>query len=325
MSRLAKVLVTGGSGFIGTNLIGFLLGEGYEIINVDANQPRNIEHIPIWRKCDVLDYDSLINLFGTYLPNIVVHLAAHTDLKGTNASAYADNLNGVQNIVSACNATKSVDRLIFTSSLLVCKLGYIPVSDEDFQPDTPYGESKVTGEKIIRSSSSGDYTWTILRPTSIWGPWFSSPYKDFFELVVAGRYRHPNGVNPRRTYGYVTNTVNQIYSIFYDDFASGKVFYLGDQPVTVLQWATEIRRALGATDPKSLPYFLVLIAATFGSMVERVARFPISLRRLDNMSKDAIYDVSYVQEQVEKRSLNNVSFEAAIARTLSWLQSGEGR
>ncbi len=56
-------------------------------------------------------------------------------------------------------------------------------------------------------------------------------------------------------------------------------------------------------------------------MVGRVVNFPINLSRLKNMSKVAVYDVSYLEGKVEQLNLNKVSFENGISQTVNWLKN----
>lgn len=320
MKKQNKILITGGSGFIGTNLIELLIAKNYDILNLDIKRPRNSDHLPLWQQCDILEYENVSKILQEFPADIIVHLAARTDLEGKTISDYRVNFTGVENIVNAANAQKSCSRLIFTSSLLVCKLGHIPSSDVEFNPDTVYGESKAMAEKIIRYSTSKDYHWVILRPTSIWGPWFSKPYKDFFNLVKMNAYFHPSGLHPKRTYGYVSNTVNQIYALFNDEEANGSVKYLGDNPpITVYHWAQKICDTTGTTKPKNIPYFIVYLASVLGSLTGKILNIPINLSRLKNMSTEAVYDVTYVENKAKKLNLQIVTFEEGVKETVNWL------
>ena len=56
---------------------------------------------------------------------------------------YAANIQGVENLVAAIRQTPSLSLCIFTSTQLVCRVGYVPKDDQDYQPNTLYGESKV--------------------------------------------------------------------------------------------------------------------------------------------------------------------------------------
>jgi nucleoside-diphosphate-sugar epimerase len=130
-----------------------------------------------------------------------VHLGARTDLGETeDIQGYDANIQGVKNLIDAINATPSVTRVLFASSMLVCKFGYRPQSDNDYCPDTLYGQSKVKTENIIRQTKLSA-EWAIIRPTSIWGPWFAEPYLNFFQMIVAGRFVHPGRKAGNATFG----------------------------------------------------------------------------------------------------------------------------
>src|SRR2546426_8215698 len=114
--NVVRILVTGGSGFIGTNYIQFLLEGGHaEFLNLDHRPPRNLAHGNYWRECDLLDAPALARMIDIFSPTHVVHLAAECSLNGRLLSDYATNVQGVRNLLSALSNAKSVERVIFTS------------------------------------------------------------------------------------------------------------------------------------------------------------------------------------------------------------------
>ena len=116
------------------------------------------------------------------------------------------NINGVENIIEASKVLKSLKRVVFTSSLLVCKNGYIPKNDTDYNPPNFYGQSKMIGEKKVRSSNM-HCEWVIVRPTAIWGPWFEYSYNAFFRMIDKNRYMHIGDKEFEKPASYVGNTV----------------------------------------------------------------------------------------------------------------------
>lgn len=50
-----------------------------------------------------------------------------------------------------------------------------------------------------------DLPWVLVRPTSIWGPWFDVPYRNFFLSVARRRYVHPAGKRIHKSFGFVGN------------------------------------------------------------------------------------------------------------------------
>ena len=52
----SKILITGGSGFIGTNVIEYLSSKNIKLLNIDINEPKIKNHFEFWREVDILDY-----------------------------------------------------------------------------------------------------------------------------------------------------------------------------------------------------------------------------------------------------------------------------
>ena len=94
--------------------------------------------------------------------------------------------------------------------------------------DNIYGKSKVEMEKCILRSGL-NFPWVIIRPTSIWGPWFGEPYNNFFHFVLRKMFVHPGNMGCEKTYGYIGNSVFQILKLLEiedESLVKGKTFYI---------------------------------------------------------------------------------------------------
>src|ERR671922_1732439 len=98
---MRRILITGGSGFIGTNLVEHFRAEGAALLNLDTRPPRNRAHAPCWRKMDILDAGSVKDAFKEFSPTHLVHMAARTDLGGRTIGDYAANTAGLANVIDA--------------------------------------------------------------------------------------------------------------------------------------------------------------------------------------------------------------------------------
>jgi GlcNAc-P-P-Und epimerase len=96
-----SILVTGGSGFIGTNLVNRLIADGYEVTNLDKSPPAKDEHRGYWTKMEILDVRSLDAVIAKAQPKIVIHLAARADSNGKELAGYTENTDGVANVLAA--------------------------------------------------------------------------------------------------------------------------------------------------------------------------------------------------------------------------------
>lgn len=321
--RGRRVLVTGGSGFIGTNLVAALVRAGDVVANVDIAPPKIAGHTANWQQLDILDGAALRQAFVSFRPEVVIHLAAKTVLdERTTLAHFSANIEGVANVIDAVRAAGSVERTFFTSSRLVCRLGYVPKDDTDYQPSTMYGESKVRGEQLVRSASGDLGAWTILRPTGIWGPWFGVPYQDFFMTIRRGRYVHPARRDASKSYGYVENTVYQLQRLVaaLAPDVHGKTLTMADYPPLGLrEWAVSIQKALGAPRIRSVPVPLLKVAAVVGDIGQNLGlrRVPLTTFRLNNLVSDMVYDTSQLEALVGPLPYSPAQ---GVERTVAWFR-----
>ncbi len=162
-----SILVTGGTGYIGSHTVVELINSGYEVVIVDnlSNSKLcvldRIEAItgkrPTFIKCDLCDKPSLDKVFVDY-PEIdaVIHFAG---LKAVGESVampvwyYYNNLTSTLNLLDCMNA-HGVSRIVFSSSATVYGLPKSVPIREDFPLSTtnPYGETKLMIERILKDT-----------------------------------------------------------------------------------------------------------------------------------------------------------------------------
>jgi nucleoside-diphosphate-sugar epimerase len=248
-------------------------------------------------------------------------MGARTDLAGRAAEEYAANTTGVENMIAALEAVPAVGRVIFASSRMVCRIGYQPRHDSDYCPTTAYGESKVQMERIVRSRAR-QQVWTIVRPSSIWGPWFGVPYKDFFLAIAHGRYFHVGRRPIYKSFGYVGNTVYQLHKLLVAPATEvqRRTLYVADYPpLEVKHWAEGIRASLDAPPIRTLPYPVLRAAAMAGDVLRRAGwrEVPLTRFRLDNLLTEMVYDLRPLEKIVGR--LPN-SLQQGTLETITWLR-----
>ena len=318
---MEKILITGGAGFIGTNVVEFFKKQQkYTVLSLDVKAPKIHAQKAIWKQVDLCDKEALIATVRAFAPDYVIHLGARTDLKGTCVEDYNANTDGVANLLEALDGVPNLKRAVFTSSMLVCRVGYHPKDDNDYAPSTFYGESKVKTEELVKNHKT-HYTWSLIRPTSIWGPWFGVPYANFFKMVLSHTYFNLGNRACCKTYGYIDNAVYQINSLLTAEAekVDRGVFYIGDyEPYNISEWAKEIGKEAHIYIP-TIPFFLFQIGALVGDVLKFMhIPFPLTSFRLKNMTTDNVMDTAPIQKIAPNLPVNR---KEGNKHTIAWLRS----
>lgn len=317
-----KILITGASGFIGTNLLQYYLDGGdVQVLNIDNQQPRNKAHLKYWKEVDICNLPSLEKSVLSFNPDYIIHLAARTDILGKRIQDYPANTIGVQNVIEVSKKCTNLKKMILASSMLVNSVGYKPKHMLDYCPPNAYGESKVKTEEIIMNGNiCCDYV--VIRPTSIWGPWFDT-YRNFFELISKGMYSHIGNKAVYKTYGYVGNAVKEIDGLLQADTHrlsfEERIFYIGDYGYySLIDWADEIASIYGVKN-RRIPSFLIQTTAWVGDVLKCCKiSFPMTSFRLKNMMTDNKVDLSHTQHYVPQLPYNRME---ANRITVEWIKS----
>lgn len=317
-----KILITGASGFIGTNAIAHFTTGGVAVCNIDVRPPLDSAQRPFWKQGNILDSFALTAAFREFSPEAVIHLAARTDCDEdtTVEEGYQVNTDGTRNVLAAIKATPSVRRAIVTSSQFVCGPGHLPKHDEDFRPVTVYGESKVITEQLTRRAAL-PCTWTIIRPTNIWGPWHLRYEREFWRVVARGWYVHPGGAPVVRSYGYVGNVVWQMHKILElkPEVVHEQVLYVGDQPGDIADWANAFSLALRGRRVRMVPRTVLAAAGLVGDAIGRIAGHPfyISSSRFRSMTSDYLVEMNKTFVLLGPPP---TTLMEGVAETVSWLR-----
>jgi nucleoside-diphosphate-sugar epimerase len=252
--------------------------------------PPEVQHI----KADILMKDELVGTCDDV--EILYHLAARTDLDGASQDEYRVNFDGTRNLIEESAKARRLSRFVFYSTQLVTGLfdetRFIDET-EPYRTKTPYGESKIEGEMVVKELClKAEIPYTILRPTSVYGPWGESPYKEFFETIRKGRYWHVGKADNLVSLLYVKNLTSLTILASLSDEAVGQIYFCNDfHPYTMREVADTVAAYYGAK-VRTMPSSLMTVGAyVFGVFKLLGVDVPIYPFRLKNIKANYCYDI----------------------------------
>ena len=185
-----KILVTGGLGLIGHNVVQRLEAQRHDVVVTDTRTDygiipqteidylmserlkkisgNNIYHI------DITDADNFDWLVNKHQPEVVIHMASFPRQKVVNANPAWGSRVMSEGLINVCESAKKhcVSRVVYISSSMVYG-NFDDQVEEDYncQPIGQYGILKLTGEDIVKDyHRRGAFDYAIIRPSAVYGP-----------------------------------------------------------------------------------------------------------------------------------------------------------
>ena len=179
------------------------------------------------------------------------------------------------------------------------------------------------GEQIVQELTDKiPCSWLIVRPTSIWGPWFDEPYKTFFLTIARKLYVHPGTAHILKSFGFIGNTVHEISKLLEApaDSVFGKTLYLADYPpIDVAVMANCIQREMRLPPIKTRSINMLRAVAWGGDCLRALGwrNPPLTSFRLNNLLTPMVYDLEPLRDIVGKLPY---SLEDGVRITVDWLK-----
>lgn len=231
---MCTVLVTGGAGFIGSNIADLLLLNGYRVIAVDNLSNGNIENVnknSVFYNEDITDL-KLYKIFEIERPAYVIHTAAQINVERSMQDPVSDaivNIIGSINVLECCQRTE-VRKIIYSSTAAVYGNPLYSGIDEkhEINPISFYGMSKYLTERYMQLFNEHyGLKYTILRYANVYGA--RQSFKGEGGVIPSFIIRMLKGERPA-VYGSGSQTRDFIYV---DDVARANMFALekGDNDI----------------------------------------------------------------------------------------------
>ncbi len=255
-----KVIVTGGTGFLGKRLIAALRAQGHSVSalarsRASAEALRRLGAEPVTGD---LDRPRKLALPPS---DAIVHAAAYFRLAGPRRPYFRTNVEGTRALIAAARKANIRALIAIGAAAVVMDDRGSPVIDADERAPTfprsfsPYIASKAQGEALVLAANDAGLRTLVLRPPGIWGVGdaFSSQLPD---LVRKGQFAFIG----RGEYPYVTCHVDNVVEavlLALTSNAGGKAYFINDSDtVTFRAFATGLATAIGLdiSRARSVPY-----------------------------------------------------------------------
>ena len=249
---MAKIIVTGGAGFMGSWLVDELIRRNHEVVSVDDLSGGYIRNVN--KSCNFIKG----NLCNTNLVNkitknidIIYHLAAYAAEGQSVFSPIAINeinIRPLNNLLVAA-VNNNVKKVVFTSSMAVYGKQKPPFDEKlPRKPEDPYGAAKTYCEEMLEIFyMAHNLKYTIIRPHNVYGPRQNifDPYRNvlgiWMNMIMKGKPPFIYGDGKQtRAFSYVEDSIKCIANAGFEKRADGEIINVGGAKVLSINEACNV-------------------------------------------------------------------------------------
>lgn len=322
-----KVLVTGGTGFIGSHMVELLIRKGHDVVCLVRDES-SLKHLHGMAVRTVGIGQLRTELSEENHVDVVMHLAGAT--RGVDYDSYRTaNVGLTSLLLELCSARQDCEpltRFVLVSSQAAagpCRSDAMPVTEADAgEPISLYGRSKLEAEQIAHTFS-GCLALTVIRPPTVFGP----RDRDVLGVFQCARFRvAPCLAGPDRSVSiiYVEDLVDGILTAALSPRAVGQTYFLANpEPVVWREFCVRVARVMGyRAVPVPIPLAAMKLAARAGDLVGKVSGAATLFRseKLEEMKQ-----IAWVCSA--EKALRELNWQAAtpldeaIAKTAEWYKT----
>ena len=295
-----RILITGGSGFIGTRLVAELCRLGYNVTIFDKAPSHAFPELVI--RGDVRNQDQLTDALQHH--NAVFHLAAEHRDDVTPLSLYDEvNIGGAENLTRAMDQT-GCKRIIFTSSVAVYPLNAgNPTEEHETRPFNHYGHSKLGAENVFKKwfNKCTDRRLSIVRPCVVFGERNRGNVYNLLHQISRGRFIMVGSGRNYKSMAYVGNIVPFLVSRL-DAEPGLHVLNYADKPDLCTEEIVSIaNKAFGRNGLAShikIPYSLGLLGGQFFDALSGFTgrKYALSKIRIEKFCADTTVSADRIEQ-----------------------------
>jgi UDP-glucose 4-epimerase len=257
---MAKVVITGVAGFLGSHLADRFLAEGWEVVGIDNLLGGYLENVPdgiMFSELDLVkDLDFLQEV--TAGADLFIHAActAYEGLSVFSPSLVVSNTTQATTNALVAAVNGKVKRFVYLSSMARYGAQQTPfLENYTPKPQDPYGIAKVASEELVKNiCETHNLEWAILVPHNIIGPRqkFDDPFRNVASIMTN---RMLQGKQPiiygdgtqQRCFSFVSDVVEPTFVACTQDVAVSQVINIGpdEETITINELAQKLAEIIG--------------------------------------------------------------------------------
>lgn len=318
MSEKKEILITGISGFVGTNLLNFLLNndDSTSITGVSRNKEK-ISHLTskIHKVCS---FDEIYD--GDYSFDTYVHLSGkvyNIRDKSDDSEYFQANYEATKRLFDCFVKDERAKKFIFLSTIHVLTESPEMELDESYQPEpfTPYGKSKFEAEQHIQNYCPDDKKYYILRPSMIHGPGNKGNLNLLYNLIKNGLPYPFGACNNKRSFVSVDNLCFVLYQFIQQDIQKG-LYHVADDDPTYTHELVELIAEI--TNSRKRVWNVPLSVLNMIAKIGNVIPIPLNEHRFNKLTGDFIVSNKKLKKAIGKEL--PVSSKDGLKKTLKKIE-----
>ncbi len=327
---MAKVLIVGATGFIGSKLVEAAVNQGFEVtVSVrSSSNTSKIDHLNIKKvQLNFTDIDQMAKIIADLKPDFVINNAGVTKAK-TQAEYDKVNVQYAVNLANACmKSGVDLKKYIYISSLAAH--GPADLQNENIlrvqqspNPVTKYGISKLKAENQLKNVEGLKYLF--LRPTAVYGPEERDLYT-VFKMVNSGLGMYSGDGDQKLTFIFIDDLINIILRTLDEQNVNKSYFVTDGKSYSPKELNRFISQALGKKILQfGLPLPLINLIATISEFFGKFSKTvpPLNLDKVNEIkAKNWTCEIDSLT-----RDLNytpKVFLEEGINKTVTWYRANK--
>ncbi len=297
MTEPRRILVTGGSGFIGHAIVDGLAGEGHEVIAADIADPAQPRGDVDYARLDITQPEPLAQIAAGV--DSIVHCASVVSTRQNDGdTVWHHNHGGTLNVLAACEK-HGIERLVHISSASVVFSGDDIAGGDERLPYAavtlaPYAASKIAAEKAVLefAASQSRTRACALRPSMVFGPGDARLIPSILRQADSGRLKREIGSRDTlQDFTYIDNVADAVVAaegrLDAGSPLNGEAYFVTNgEPMAFYAFVETLLRGLGYTPPTGrVPFWLAYAGAAVLEAIgaargrnhgeDRVSRFAV--------------------------------------------------